>query len=113
MSFGCAEEEGHGRNVVLEKISCPRRTFKTSETLTLCTRSEPSFRWGEQADRKATKQVGGWLLGHSLKLYKIQHQACACKLLQPWILSAQPAMEQYGRQPGLNEFRLFVSSGEA
>lgn len=113
MSFGCAEEEGHGRNAVLEKISCPRGIFKTSETLTVCTRSEPSFRWGEQADRKATKQVGGWLLGHSLKLYKIQHQACACKLLQPWILSAQPAMEQYGRQPGLNEFRLFVSSGEA
>lgn len=55
MSFGCAEEESRGRNAVLDKNSCPEGIFRTSETLTSCTRSEPSFRWGEQSDRTATK----------------------------------------------------------
>lgn len=111
MSFGCAEEESHGRNAALEKISCPQGIFRTSKPLTSCTRSELSFRCGDPSDRKTTKKVAGWLL--RLKLYKIWHQVHACKLLQLWILSPQQAVEQYGFQPGFSDFGLFFSSGEA
>lgn len=92
MSSGCAEGESHDKNAALEKISCPQGIFRTSKSLTFCTRSEPSFRCGDPSDRKTTKQVAYWLLRHTLKCTKsgIKFMAASCSssgfchLSRPW-----------------------------